>query len=102
MHKNLTTSSALIIGAGGLGCPVLQYLVAAGVGKIGIIDDDKVEVSNLQRQILFSHSDIGKHKAEIASKKLTQLNPLIKIVPYCEKFSAKNAEHLLQEYDLYN
>lgn len=99
-QKNLTTSSALIIGAGGLGCPVLQYLVAAGVGKIGIIDDDKVEISNLQRQILFSHSDVGKLKAEIVSKKLAELNPLIKIEPYCEKFSAKNAEHLLQEYDL--
>ena len=69
-QQQLKKSSVLVVGAGGLGCSVLQYLVAAGVGKIGIVDDDRVEISNLQRQVLFSHDDQGELKAEIAAKKL--------------------------------
>ncbi|MDN3670860.1 ThiF family adenylyltransferase [Echinicola jeungdonensis] len=65
----LEKSKVLVIGAGGLGCPVLQYLTAAGIGTLGIVDGDKVELSNLQRQVLFSMDDIGHSKAEIAEKK---------------------------------
>ena len=66
-QQKLRNSSVLVIGVGGLGCPALQYLVAAGVGKIGIIDDDLVERSNLQRQILFDYNDIGKPKVSAAN-----------------------------------
>ena len=86
-QKLLKESSVLVIGAGGLGCPALQYLAAAGVGKIGIVDDDIVEYSNLQRQILYSHNDIGNVKAEVAAKKLEQLNPFIKINSHVLRFN---------------
>lgn len=71
----LKNAKVLVIGAGGLGCPVLQYLTAAGVGTIGVVDGDKIEISNLQRQILFTTSDIGKYKVNVAVEKLTKLNP---------------------------
>ncbi len=90
----LKNSSVLVIGAGGLGCPVLQYLVAAGVGKIGIVDNDVIESSNLQRQILFDHDDIGSPKAKVAAAKLTRLNPFIKIHPIIERLKKENAEFL--------
>ena len=63
----LKEASVLVVGAGGLGCPALQYLVAAGVGRVGIMDDDSVDASNLQRQVLYTHDDIGHPKAEVAS-----------------------------------
>ena len=96
----LKNSSVLVIGAGGLGCPVLQYLVAAGVGKIGIVDNDVIESSNLQRQILFDHDDIGSPKAKVAAAKLTRLNPFIKINPIIERLKKENAEFLFCGYDL--
>ena len=73
----LKQAKVLVIGAGGLGCPVLQYLTAAGVGNIGIVDNDTIDQSNLQRQILYTHNDIGKEKAETAAKHLQLLNPFI-------------------------
>jgi len=99
-QKKLKKSSVLMIGAGGLGCPALQYLTAAGVGKIGIVDDDLIDASNLQRQVLFSHEDIGEPKVSIACKKLSRLNPYIQLVAHQERFSIKNAETLLGSYDL--
>ena len=83
----LKDSSVLVIGAGGLGCSALQYLVGAGVGKIGIIDNDLVEISNLQRQVLFDHQDIGKAKTEVASSKLSKMNPFIEIISFEERFT---------------
>ena len=74
-QAKLKAAKVLVIGAGGLGCPILQYLAAAGVGTIGIIDDDTVDQSNLQRQILYTHDDIGKPKASVAAIKLSKLNP---------------------------
>src|ERR1019366_8366867 len=68
-------AKVLVIGAGGLGCPVLQYLAAAGVGALGIVDGDNVEMSNLQRQVLYSAEDIGQNKAVVAERKLRALNP---------------------------
>ena len=96
----LKRASVLVIGAGGLGCPVLQYLTAAGVGEIGIVDEDIVEFSNLQRQILYSHEDIGKLKVEVASTKLKQLNPYIKISSFAVRFNASNAKTLLDNFDI--
>ena len=96
----LKRASVLVIGAGGLGCPVLQYLTAAGVGEIGIVDEDIVEFSNLQRQVLYCHEDIGKLKVEVASTKLKQLNPYIKISSYAVRFNASNAKTLLDNFDI--
>lgn len=96
----LKNSSILVVGAGGLGSPVLLYLAAAGVGKIGIIDSDKLEVSNLQRQILFNSDDIGKSKALVASEKIKKLNPYIQVIPYNEKLNTSNALEIISNYDL--
>jgi molybdopterin/thiamine biosynthesis adenylyltransferase/rhodanese-related sulfurtransferase len=98
-HK-ISQSKVLVIGAGGLGCPVLQYLVAAGVGKVGIVDYDTVEESNLQRQILFGVSNIGKNKALAAKERLQDLNPTIQINAYPEALTQKNALSLFKAYDI--
>ena len=76
-QERLKAGSVLVVGAGGLGCPALQYLTAAGVGRIGICDFDVVEESNLQRQVLFGYSQIGRPKVEAAVERLTDLNPLL-------------------------
>ena len=99
-QQQLKKSSVLVVGAGGLGCSVLQYLVAAGVGKIGIVDDDRVEISNLQRQVLFSHDDQGELKAEIAAKKLARMNPFIDLTSYPKRLDRDNCRSLLEDYDL--
>ena len=99
-QQKLKDAKVLVIGAGGLSCPVLQYLTAAGVGKIGIIDGDKIEQSNLQRQILFNHDDIGKYKAEVAAQKLSLLNPYIELQPYLVMLDKKNALKLFTDYDI--
>jgi len=90
----------LVIGAGGLGCPALQYLTAAGVGTIGIVDDDVVALNNLHRQVLYSVNDIGLSKAERAANVLQQLNPEIKIVAYNERLTTQNALMIFDEYDI--
>lgn len=89
-----------MIGAGGLGCPVLQYLAAAGTGEIGIIDHDVVDESNLHRQILYSNSDVGKKKASVAKAKLLALNPFVAVNDYPERLTVKNAPSLFSIYDL--
>ncbi|HMI64679.1 MAG TPA: molybdopterin-synthase adenylyltransferase MoeB, partial [Cyclobacteriaceae bacterium] len=99
-QQRLKEGSVLVIGAGGLGSPALYYLVAAGVGRIGIVDSDSVEESNLQRQILFSSSDLGNPKATKASERLAQLNPLIKIETYPFLLTSKNAMDILSGYDV--
>ncbi|NII84233.1 MULTISPECIES: HesA/MoeB/ThiF family protein [unclassified Pedobacter] len=99
-QKKLKAASVLVIGAGGLGCPILQYLAAAGVGTIGIVDDDVVELSNLHRQILYNHTDIGQAKAKIAAAKLQLLNPHVGFTAYQERFRADNAVNICQDYDL--
>lgn len=96
----LKNSSVLVIGAGGLGCPMLQYLAAAGVGSIGIIDGDVVEASNLQRQILFGHTSIGQSKAIEARKRLNDLNPYIKVNAIAEHLSIENAKDIISAYDI--
>ncbi|HEY9792945.1 MAG TPA: molybdopterin-synthase adenylyltransferase MoeB [Candidatus Obscuribacterales bacterium] len=97
---NLKRGRALVVGAGGLGAPVLLYLAAAGVGAIGLIDDDKVDLSNLQRQVLYGQGDVGKSKAETAKQRLQEINPLITITAYNYRFSAENALQLISQYDV--
>ena len=99
-QKRLKNSSVLVIGAGGLGAPLLQYLTADGVGKIGIVDFDTVELSNLQRQILFSDKDIGKSKAETSLKYLKELNPNVEFNSYPEKLTSQNAIQIIDEFDV--
>ncbi len=96
----LKKSRVLIVGAGGLGCPMLLYLAAAGVGTIGIMDYDNVDVSNLQRQVLFTLEDIGQPKAIIAANRLRQLNPDIEFITYNEKLTSENALQIISDYDL--
>jgi sulfur-carrier protein adenylyltransferase/sulfurtransferase len=99
-QQNLLKAKVLVIGAGGLGCPALQYLTAAGIGTIGIIDDDTIALNNLHRQVLYSVNDIGLSKAERAASVLQQLNPEIKIIAYNERLENQNALTLLEEFDI--
>lgn len=99
-QDKLSKAKVLMVGAGGLGCPVLQYLVAAGVGTIGIIDFDIVEKSNLQRQVLFGSSSLGKNKADAAKRRLLDLNDSIIINSYPERLTFKNAINLFNQYDI--
>ena len=98
-QQKLLHAKVLVIGAGGLGCPALQYLAGAGAGTIGIADNDAVSLSNLHRQILFSVQDIGKNKAFIAKEKLRQLNPEITIHAIAEKINTDNALRIIADYD---
>lgn len=98
-QKILRESSILIIGLGGLGCPAAYYLTAAGIGKIGLLDFDNVEVSNLQRQILHFTKDIGRPKAVSAAEKLGELNPDITIETIQTQLSPKNARDIVKRYD---
>ena len=99
-QQKLKKTKVLVIGAGGLGCPVLQYLTAAGIGTIGVIDDDVIEQSNLQRQILYTIDDVGKSKAATAIKRLSRLNPFINFHLFQEKLNSKNAIELFNDYDI--
>lgn len=99
-QQKLKNARVLMVGAGGLGCPVLQYLVAAGIGFIGIVDDDTVDETNLHRQILYSAGDIGKNKAQVAVEKLSVLNPHVKFSAYPVRLSMENADKLFRTYDL--
>ncbi|WP_342083460.1 HesA/MoeB/ThiF family protein [Dyadobacter sp. OTU695] len=99
-QEKLRTGKVAVVGAGGLGCPVLQYLVAAGVGEIAIIDDDTVDLTNLHRQILYAADDVGKNKAITAVEKLSVLNPFVRLTAYPDRLNAENAADLLNGYDL--
>ncbi len=99
-QEKLKKAKVLVIGAGGLGCPVLQYLAAAGIGAIGVIDFDLVEESNLHRQILFNSSLIGINKAIAAKEQLEKLNPFVTITAYPKKLDYQNAVSLFKDYDL--
>jgi adenylyltransferase/sulfurtransferase len=99
-QDKLSKAKVLVIGAGGLGCPILQYLTAAGVGTIGIIDFDKVELSNLQRQVLFGAYSLGENKALAAKARLEDLNSDIEIKAYPEALTYQNALELFNQYDI--
>ena len=96
----LQSSTAAVIGAGGLGAPVLTYLAAAGVGNILVIDKDAVEESNLNRQFLYSREDIGRKKAEAAKEKLEKQNPQIKVTAFSDAFTEENGRELLKGTDV--
>ena len=99
-QKKISSANVLIIGMGGLGCPLLTYLAASGVGKIGIVDFDKVEVSNLNRQTLFNEKDIGKYKVEQAKKAIHKINKKIKIITFKKKLIFKNIKKIFKCYDI--
>jgi sulfur-carrier protein adenylyltransferase/sulfurtransferase len=96
----LKIAKVLVVGAGGLGCPALLYLTAAGLGTIGIVDHDVVDLSNLQRQVLYQTPDIGKRKTEAAIEKLKAQNPLVHFVSHTCKLSRKNALDIIAQYDV--
>lgn len=99
-QQKLLKASVLVVGAGGLGCPILLYLAGAGIGQIGITDADVVEESNLQRQVMYQMPDIGKPKAEIAASRLRMLNPELEIRSFPFRLTAENAADLVGRYDL--
>ena len=99
-QKKLLKSRVLIVGAGGLGSPISIYLTALGIGKIGIIDYDKVEISNLSRQIIFSNNDINKKKSSTAINRLKKINPNIKFKSFEKRLSDKNIHNIARDFDL--
>jgi molybdopterin/thiamine biosynthesis adenylyltransferase len=99
-QKQINRASVLVVGAGGLGSPVAFYLAAAGVGKIGIVDNDVVDVSNLQRQILHTTADVGRKKVDSARETLLALNPNLTIVPHDVRLDSTNIRDILKGYDL--
>lgn len=99
-QKKLKAAKVLVIGSGGLGSPVLLYLAAAGVGTIGIVDFDVVDDSNLQRQVLFGTSEVGKPKVEAAKERLQNLNPFISFITYNTQLTSKNALDIIKDYDV--
>ena len=99
-QKKLLKSKVLIVGAGGLGSPVAMYLAALGIGKIGIVDYDRVELSNLARQIIFTNNDINKKKSYIAINRLKKINPDIKFESYEKKITKKNINEIAKNFDL--
>jgi molybdopterin-synthase adenylyltransferase len=99
-QQKLKQARVLVIGAGGLGAPVLMYLAAAGIGTLGIADDDTVTLSNLQRQVIFKTEDVGKPKADIAARAVAQLNPHVTATPHNLRVDARNALELIGQYDL--
>lgn len=96
----LKAARVLVVGCGGLGCPALQYLAAAGVGTLGIVDDDQVSRSNLQRQVLFTDADVGKAKAEVAAARLRAMNPEINCEVFAIRLTVENALDLIGDYDV--
>jgi adenylyltransferase/sulfurtransferase len=99
-QRKLLASRVLVIGVGGLGSPVAFYLAAAGVGEIGLIDSDVVDLSNLQRQILHSTTDVDVPKVESATRKLNALNPDVRVIPHHVRFHADNAAELFKDYQI--
>jgi adenylyltransferase/sulfurtransferase len=99
-QEKLLKAKVLIVGAGGLGSPCALYLVCAGIGKIGIIDSDKVELNNLQRQILHSTKDVGRPKTESAKDRLNTINQDVEIIPYNIRLTSRNILDIIKEYDI--
>ena len=99
-QKKLLKSNVLIVGAGGLGSPISIYLAALGIGKIGIIDKDSVEISNLSRQIIFSTNDLNKNKSSVAINKLRKINPDIKLHSFNKRLTKKNINQIAKNFDL--
>ncbi len=99
-QARLVAARVLVVGAGGLGAPLLQYLAAAGVGTLGVIDDDKVDLSNLQRQVIHRTADVGLAKVDSARRALADINPEVTVRPHGERLAPHNAERILTDYDV--
>jgi len=99
-QKKILKTKVLIVGAGGLGCPVADLLTRSGVGEIGIIDYDKVNLSNIHRQTLYSTKDVNKYKVEVVKKKLNLINKDVKINTYNKKANEKNLNNIIKKYDI--
>jgi adenylyltransferase/sulfurtransferase len=99
-QEKLKKAKILVIGAGGLGCPILQYIATAGIGTIGIVDFDKIELHNLHRQILYTEEHVGQSKAITAKSVLETLNPLIDIIAFEEKLTMENATQIIINFDV--
>ena len=99
-QKKILSSKILIVGVGGLGCPAAESLVRAGIGTIGLIDNDIVNLSNIHRQSLFNSKDIKKPKVSVAAKKLKEINPLTKIKTYRSRLNKKNIKNIIKNYEL--
>jgi molybdopterin/thiamine biosynthesis adenylyltransferase len=98
-QEKIKQAKVLVIGAGGLGCPILQYLATAGVGTIGIVDFDIIEIHNLHRQILYTEEAVGQAKTPTAKTVVEKLNPLITVIPFEEKLTPENASQIIQGFD---
>ena len=99
-QKKIINAKVLVIGAGGLGCPVTEYLARAGVGKIGIIDSDKVSLSNIHRQSMYNTEDVGKYKVFVVKNKLSKINPYSKIEIFKSRLKINNVEKLIKKFDI--
>ena len=99
-QKKISSSKVFIVGAGGLGCPIADLLCRSGVGEIGIIDHDKISLSNLNRQILYDTSDINKFKVEVLKHKLKKINSLVKVNIFRKKIDKKNIDNLISKYEI--
>lgn len=99
-QDKIKQAKVLVIGAGGLGCPILQYLATAGVGTIGIVDFDLIEIHNLHRQILYTEDTIGQAKTLTAKAVVKKLNPLITVIPFEEKLTLENAINIIHDFDI--
>ena len=98
-QKKIFNSKILVIGAGGLGCPLILYLAYSGVGNLGIVDNDKVEISNLSRQVLFTKKDLGKFKVKVSKKFVKKINKKIKVKTFTKKINEKNIDNIARNYD---
>ena len=99
-QKKISLSKVFIVGAGGLGSPIADLLCRAGIGEIGIIDYDKVSLSNLNRQTLYNSTDINKYKVQVLKQKLKKVNPLVKVNIFKKKIDEKNINHLISKYQV--
>jgi molybdopterin/thiamine biosynthesis adenylyltransferase/rhodanese-related sulfurtransferase len=99
-QEKLKDASVLIIGAGGLGCPLSLYLAAAGIGKIGLVDFDTIDFSNLQRQVIYNTDDVGKYKADVAAAKIKAMNPNMEVEVFKTAFTSANAHEISAGYDI--
>ena len=99
-QKKIFKAKILVIGAGGLGCPLMLYLAYSGVGNIGIVDDDKIELSNLSRQVLFTKKDIGKYKVLISKKAVERINKKINVKIFNQRVNKKNIEKIAKDYQI--
>jgi len=99
-QKLISKAKILVVGAGGLGCPIAEYLSRAGIGTLGIVDFDKVQLSNIHRQSMYNTKDIGKFKVDVVQKKIKLINPLVKIEKIRKKINEKNIKNIVSKFDI--